>query len=147
MLVIEPGARAVIVSESERAYPHEGCGMLVGRRRGADFVVTEAPAAANENTDRPRVWYDLSPQDQLRIGKEAEKRGLEVLGIYHSHPDHPARPSEGDRSRAFGSFVYVIASIEKGKYKEMTAWTLDDDFAVPEHAAKFVRVDIEEGRA
>lgn len=146
MLVIAPEAHAAIVRESERAYPHEGCGLLVGRRTGDDFVVLEAPVAGNENTDRPRVWYDLSPQDQLRVTKEAEKRGLQVLGIYHSHPDHPARPSEGDRSRAWGSYVYVIASVEKGKYKVMTAWTLDDDCAVPEHQANFVGVEIKEGR-
>lgn len=146
MLVISEAAAAKIVEEGQRAYPHEGCGMLLGRREGADYVVTEAPTAANENTDRPKVWYDLSPEDQLRVSKEAEKRGLEVLGYYHSHPDHPAAPSEGDRSRAFGSFVYVIASIEKGKYKVMTAWTLDDETAFPEHTAKFTRVEIKQGR-
>ena len=89
-----------VIAEGERAYPHEGCGLLVGRREGDDFVVTEAPTAHNENTDRPRVWYDLSPADQLRIAKDAQKRGLDVIGYYHSHPDHPALPSEGDRSRA-----------------------------------------------
>lgn len=146
MLVISPEAVAQVVAEAQRAYPHEGCGMLVGRRSGADFVVTEAPTGANENADRPRVWYDLSPADQLRVSKDAAARGLEVVGYYHSHPDHPAAPSEGDRSRAFGSFVYVIASVENGRYKVMTAWTLDDETAFPEHDAKFTRVDIKEGR-
>jgi proteasome lid subunit RPN8/RPN11 len=147
LLVISAGAAAQIVAEAERAYPHEGCGMLVGKRSGADYVVTEAPTGANENSDRPRVWYDLSPADQLRVSKEAQGRGQEVVGYYHSHPDHPAAPSEGDRSRAFGSFVYVIASVEKGKYKVMTAWTLDDETAFPEHTARFTRVEIKEGRA
>jgi len=142
LLVISAPAVSKIIEEAQRAYPHEGCGMLVGRRDGEDFVVTEAPTASNENTDRPKVWYDLSPEDQLRISKDAQKRGLDVIGYYHSHPDHPAAPSEGDRSRAFGSFVYVIASVEKGKYKVMTAWTLDDEMAFPEHTAKFTRVDI-----
>jgi proteasome lid subunit RPN8/RPN11 len=134
------------VAEAERAYPHEGCGLLVGRREGGRFVVVEAPAAANENTDRPKVWYDLSPAQYARIASDAHARGLDVLGSYHSHPDHPARPSEGDRSRAFGSFVYVIAAVDKGRYKEMTAWALDDDMAFPEHSATFVQISIEEGR-
>lgn len=146
MLALSKAAEAKIVEEAQRAYPHEGCGLLVGRREGADFVVTEAPTAHNDNTDRPKVWYDLSPAAYAKIASDANKRGLDVLGSYHSHPDHPARPSEGDRSRAFGSFVYVIAAVEKGKYKEMTAWTLDDDTAFPEHDSKFVRVDIQEGR-
>jgi proteasome lid subunit RPN8/RPN11 len=147
LLVISTAATAKIIEEAQRAYPHEGCGMLVGRREGDDYVVTEAPTATNENSDRPKVWYDLSPADQLRVSKEAQKRGLDVIGFYHSHPDHPAAPSEGDRSRAFGSLVYVIASVEKAKYKVMTAWALDDDTAFPEHTAKFTRVEIKEGRA
>lgn len=146
MLVISPEAQAKIVEEAQRAYPHEGCGLLVGKRDGENFVVTEAPTATNENSDRPKVWYDLSPDQQRRIEKEAGTRGLAVLGFYHSHPDHPARPSEGDRSRAFGSYLYLIASVEKGKYKEMTAWALDDDMAFPEHSSKFVNVDIQQGR-
>jgi proteasome lid subunit RPN8/RPN11 len=144
LLAIGAEARARIVAEAERAYPHECCGLLVGRREGEAVRVEAAPAAANENTDRPRVWYDLSQQDWLRIDREARARGLDILGVYHSHPDHPARPSEGDRSRALGSYVYVIAAVEKGRYKEMTAWQLDDDFAVPGSDARFVPVDIQE---
>jgi len=142
LLAISADGRRAIVADAERAYPHECCGVFVGRRSGDDIEVVRAVPAANENTDRPAVWYDLAPADFERIAREARAEGLDVVGFYHSHPDHPARPSEGDRSRALGSYVYVIAAVEKGQYKEMTAWTLDDDMAFPEHSAKFVAVPI-----
>jgi proteasome lid subunit RPN8/RPN11 len=142
LLAITPEAVRIVIADAEKAYPHEGCGIFVGRRRGDDFEVVRAVPAANENTDKPRVWYDLAPADQERIEREARRDGLDVIGYYHSHPDHPARPSEGDRSRAFGSYVYVIAAVAAGRYQEMTAWTLDDDMAFPEHTARFLSVPI-----
>jgi proteasome lid subunit RPN8/RPN11 len=69
----------------------------------------------------------IDPQDQLKVEKDARQRGLEVLGYYHSHPDHPARPSNYDREHAWPWYSYVILAVEKGEAKELTSWVLAED--------------------
>ena len=76
-------------------------------------------------TERNRFLID--PLDQLRVEKEARGRGLEVLGYYHSHPDHPARPSNYDREHAWPWYSYVIVSVERGVAKDLTCWVLAED--------------------
>ena len=76
-------------------------------------------------TERNRFLID--PLDQLRVEKDARARGLEVLGYYHSHPDHPARPSKYDREHAWPWYSYVIISVERGIAKDLTCWVLAED--------------------
>jgi proteasome lid subunit RPN8/RPN11 len=76
-------------------------------------------------TERNRFLID--PLDQLRVEKDARARGLEVLGYYHSHPDHPARPSIYDREHAWPWYSYVIISVERGVPKDLTSWLLAED--------------------
>jgi proteasome lid subunit RPN8/RPN11 len=70
--------------------------------------------------------FSIDPMLQLKAEKEAEGTGKMVLGFYHSHPDHPARPSEYDREHAWPFYSYVIVAIEKGRAADMTSWVLDD---------------------
>ncbi len=70
--------------------------------------------------------FSIDPAQQLAVEKSAEKDGKAVLGYYHSHPDHPARPSEYDREHAWPYYSYVIVAIENGVAKDMTSWVLDD---------------------
>jgi proteasome lid subunit RPN8/RPN11 len=69
----------------------------------------------------------IDPLDQLRMEKDARARGLEVLGYYHSHPDHPARPSEYDREHAWPWYSYIIVSVVRGIAKDLTCWVLAED--------------------
>jgi proteasome lid subunit RPN8/RPN11 len=112
----------------EAGYPNEACGALVGR------VATgsEAPDSLefhpmrNTVTDRPWDRYALDPLEQLRVQKDAESRGLEILGFVHSHPDHPARPSQFDTDHAWPFYIYIVASVAQGKLAEARAWRLDE---------------------
>jgi len=69
----------------------------------------------------------VDPKDYLRIDREARAKGMEIISFYHSHPDHPARPSEFDRRNALPFFIYVILAVDKGVPREMTAWLLSED--------------------
>ena len=120
-------------------YPHECIGILLGRQQDNHRVVLEVfpienawnKAEANpyeagpEDSTRNRSLVD--PRDYLRAEQEARKRGMDIVGFYHSHPDHPARPSEFDRRNAWPWFSYVILAVENGVPREMTAWVLSED--------------------
>jgi proteasome lid subunit RPN8/RPN11 len=107
----------------ESGYPNEACGVLLGN----DGVVTEIVAADNERTDSARNRYLIDPLAYMKIERGADKRGLEVLGIYHSHPDVAARPSQFDLDHAWPNFSYLIVSVAKGKAVESNSWRLRDD--------------------
>jgi proteasome lid subunit RPN8/RPN11 len=107
----------------EPGYPNESCGVMLGK----DGVVTEIVAADNQRTDSARNRYLIDPLAYLKIEREADKRGLQVLGIYHSHPDVAARPSQVDLDHAGPNFSYLIVSVCKGKAVESNSWRLRDD--------------------
>jgi len=130
----------------ERDYPSECCGVLLGKAQGEVKLVAEVVALKNlrrepsraqeflpvddpaRETERNRFLVD--PLEQLRVEKEARARSLEVLGYYHSHPDHPARPSAYDREHAWPWYSYVIVSVEQGIAKDLTCWVLAEDEAM-----------------
>jgi proteasome lid subunit RPN8/RPN11 len=107
-------------------YPFEACGVFVGR--GA--VVASVVPVENRETEQPRIRYQIEPRDLIRIDRDARERGLEVIGYFHSHPDHPARPSETDRQRAAASLsdgvFHVVVGVEKGEQATPTAWVFRD---------------------
>ncbi|HEV3233604.1 MAG TPA: M67 family metallopeptidase [Candidatus Dormibacteraeota bacterium] len=110
----------------EAAYPNEGCGIFLGTP-GEDPDVVEVRLATNLRQDRTRDRYVMDPKDIMLAEREAEARGLEVLGFWHTHPDHPARPSQYDADHAWPEYVYVIMAIEAGKLAEVTAWILESE--------------------
>jgi proteasome lid subunit RPN8/RPN11 len=111
----------------ERAYPAECCGVLGGRVNELKEVLQLAPVV-NRRTDDPRR-YLISPDDLLRITRELRRSDLEVLGYYHSHPDHPAEPSAFDSEHAWPWYSYVIVRVDRGRAGEMTSWVLEEDCA------------------
>ena len=116
----------------EGGYPNEACGALVGRP-GPDqtpqAVVAFKPLP-NTVRDRPHDRYEIDPLDQLRVMREIEPQGLEIIGYVHSHPDHPARPSRFDTDRALeihDSFNrYVVARVDSGQLVEARAFRLNE---------------------
>ena len=106
----------------EETYPHECCGVLLGRiddtadAAASTRIVTSIARAGNTRTDSPRNRYNIDPKDLIRIQREGRERSEEIIGFYHSHPDHPAQWSQTDLAEAhwFGC-SYVITSVEKGK--------------------------------
>ena len=112
----------------EQAYPEEGAGLLLGEFQGQDPLVREILSLVNVRERQARHnRYHLSPQDYLQGEELAEQLGLAVLGVFHSHPDHPNRPSEFDRQWAWPNFSYLITSVVQGQAAESRSWRLNED--------------------
>ncbi len=122
-LVLRAEADSGIRRHSREAYPHECCGALIGR----DQVVTEALALPNSTAEGPRRRFLVRPADYQAAERRAAELGAELLGFYHSHPDHPARPSRYDLDHAWPVFAYVIVAVESGEPRALTSWRLRDD--------------------
>ena len=116
------------VAESIRAhgvetYPDECCGALFGR----EGVVMATFALPNTTEEGPRRRFLVRPDDYREAEERASELGAELLGFYHSHPDHPARPSQYDLDHAWPFFSYVIVSVRGGAPEDITSWRLRDD--------------------
>ena len=117
MLKIKQTDHASIRRHGEEAYPNECCGVLLGRvADDGTHIVTSTARCGNTRTDSARNRYNIDPRDLLRIQREGRERGEDIIGFYHSHPDHPARWSPTDLAEAhwFGC-SYLITSVEKGR--------------------------------
>ncbi len=132
-----------ICEHGRAAYPHECCGLLLGKSDQASKSATGLRPVANRREDSPQNRYLIAPQDWLEAEKETRKAGLDIIGVYHSHPDHPSRPSEFDREHAFPFYSYIIVSVASGEAADLRSWTLRDDRSAfdPEEL-----VSIDEGR-
>ncbi|MFW9777891.1 MAG: Mov34/MPN/PAD-1 family protein [Candidatus Heimdallarchaeota archaeon] len=105
-------------------FPYECCGILIGTS-APSLRVTEARKVPNTNRTIKTRRYNIDPMSYRKIEEETEENGIEILGIYHSHPNHPATPSEFDLNNAFPNFSYIIQSIDDGKVGAITSWRLD----------------------
>lgn len=114
-----------IEAHAAAAYPDECCGALLGRASPA-AVVDDIPLP-NATEEGPRRRFLVRPTDYLAAEREAARRGLDLVGFYHSHPDHPARPSQTDLERAWPTLHYVIVSVAGGRPADLRAWRLADD--------------------
>jgi proteasome lid subunit RPN8/RPN11 len=112
-----------IRAHGRETFPHECCGAMLGK----DGVVTEAFKLPNTTEEGPRRRFLVRPDDYRTAEKRAGDTGLELLGFYHSHPDHPARPSQYDLDHAWPFFSYVIVSVMAGEDQLLTSWRLKDD--------------------
>lgn len=159
MLRLKSEHLQAIHRHAARDYPAECCGVLLGREEGEVKQVAEVAPLANLRHDAARAQefvplddpgresernrYLIDPHEQLRVEKAARDRGLEVLGYYHSHPDHPARPSEYDREHAWPWYSYVIVAVEKGVPHDTRSWVLSEDRS----AFQLEQFEVEETRA
>src|ERR1700759_1757838 len=125
MLTLTEQIYNAIRRHGEETYPHECCGVLL--RRSGDGVdgVDEAGRGGNTRTDSAHNRYNIAPQELIRIQRQARERDLDIVGFYHSHPDHPARWSSTDFAEAhwFGC-SYVITSVEQGKAQPTNSFFL-----------------------
>jgi proteasome lid subunit RPN8/RPN11 len=121
--ILDPGVASVIRRHGEETFPHECCGALIG----TGDRVTAAVPLPNTTEEGPRRRFLVRPSDYRTAEREAGARGAELLGFYHSHPDHPARPSQFDLDHAWPNFAYVIVSVMAGVARDMTVWFLQED--------------------
>lgn len=121
-----------IRAHGAETYPHECCGALLGRdseleSQEAVREVLGLFPLVNRRDDSPRNRFSVTAEDVLAADKAAQAHGLDVVGWYHSHPDHPARPSQYDRDHAWPWYSYIIVSVQNGAPQDMTSWRLNDD--------------------
>lgn len=145
MITLSEQARQAIERHAEASYPYECVGLLIGRLEGEHKIVEDILPTENrwtadvaltdaEHEHSLRDRFTLDPRDYLRADRAARARGLDIVGCYHSHPDHPAEPSERDRVGAQGvgsgtSFSFLIQSVYETKATDLQSWLLIDDGA------------------
>lgn len=122
-LALGPGVLDAIRAHSRETYPHECCGALLGR----SGLVSDAWPLPNTTEEGPRRRFLVRPVDYRTAEARAAAEGVELLGFYHSHPDHPAQPSQYDLDHAWPVFSYLIISVTGGRPGDVTAWRLADD--------------------
>jgi proteasome lid subunit RPN8/RPN11 len=110
-----------------RVYPEEGCGVMLGRESGDAREVERVMAFENRREDSRHNRYTISPEQFLQAERAGREGGLDVLGFFHSHPDHPPRPSAFDLENAWPYYSYMIVSVARGTVTETRAWRLADD--------------------
>lgn len=129
-MVIDPEMLDAVRRQLEADYPHEGCGLLVGRPGiGGEVVVTDCLPVSNARLggESANTRYLISPEDFRRADNGAAAGGDEVIGVYHSHPDVGPFPSDYDREHAWPWFHYLIISVTAGSAGEERVWRLLDD--------------------
>jgi len=128
MLLIPQPALDSLRRHGEETYPHECCGVLLGRMNGNQRVVESVVRAGNTRLDSLHNRYSIDPRELVRIQRAGRERGLDIVGFYHSHPDHPAHWSQTDLAEAHWlGCSYVITSVEKGRAAVTNSFALAGD--------------------
>jgi proteasome lid subunit RPN8/RPN11 len=122
---ISRAALEEIHRHAEEGYPYEICGIMIGPQGRRE--VTEVRRARNLNESMRATRYDMDPRDQLRVQREADSRGYDIVGYYHSHPDHPARASVTDAQHSWAGPIYLIVACHQGKIVDGNAFVADRD--------------------
>jgi len=125
MIHIEPEPWAAMVAHARQAYPNECCGAMLGALDGGHKVVRAALALENAFGGARAARYLLRPPDLLAAGDAARRRGLDLLGVYHSHPDCDARFSETDIKNSCPWYSFVVLSIHNGEFHRANSWLPD----------------------
>ncbi|QHG19447.1 M67 family metallopeptidase [Nostoc sp. ATCC 53789] len=139
MIQLSPEHLQTIRAHAESAYPEECCGIILGYLANEGKIVVEviptenawnteagAEFSGEHTAESKRRQYAIAPEVMLKTQKEARNRSLNIVGIFHSHPDHPAIPSECDRLYAWQGYSYIIVTVQNGKAGELQSWSLDD---------------------
>ncbi len=125
MLGIDNDKLQYIKELAKKSYPHECCGLLVGLNSSEKKVVEVRPTK-NWNIERAHDRYVIHRNEYEKIEKEAGKKGLQIIGVYHSHPDHSADFSKYDIDHACPWFSYIIVAVEEGETTDVKSWIFSD---------------------
>ena len=116
----------LILNHARSTYPEECCGFLLGKDSDPRIVVRALPAQ-NTNRDSRKNRFNIDPMERVRADEEARRANLDLIGIYHSHPDAPPQPSQVDLEDAWPRYTYLVVSVQNGEPKGVAAWTLSED--------------------
>jgi proteasome lid subunit RPN8/RPN11 len=122
MIRIESGPWAAMVAHARAAYPNECCGAMLGVTDGESKTVRESIALENAFEGAQAARYELRPEDLLSADKAARARGMDLIGIYHSHPDCDAYFSRTDLQNSCPWYSFVVLSIQKGEFNHANSW-------------------------
>jgi proteasome lid subunit RPN8/RPN11 len=125
VLKLNPSLQHQLNGWARAGYPREACGLLLGHAADGVVRVEEIVPARNANTERANDRYEIDPEDFLRADAHCRERRLEIVGVWHTHPDHPARPSATDLEQAWDGWSYLIVSVDGAGASEMRSWRLD----------------------
>lgn len=128
----------IMQKEAEAGYPHEICGLLVGTITNEGWQIQEIKPVANLNEERAADRFQLDPAGYQKVDRELRDTDFEIIGVYHSHPDCPAKPSPTDLGSAWEGFAYPIISVCDGKAVDFQCW------AVNASASAFQNIEIKE---
>ena len=123
-LYLSPRLRGQLETWGQKGYPHEVCGLLLGEGGDGWWEVRAVCQARNLNTERARDRFELDPEAFLAADRAAREAGQEIVGIWHTHPDHPAVPSETDRAAAWPGWSYLILEVAQGRAAALRSWRL-----------------------
>jgi proteasome lid subunit RPN8/RPN11 len=127
MIRIEPDAWEVMVAEGRRTFPNECCGAMLGDVEDGVKIVRVAMPLRNSFSGSQATFYELSKDDFLSADREAGRLNLNVIGFYHSHPDHDAYFSASDLQHSCPWYTYVVLSIRRGEFDHANSWLPDPD--------------------
>jgi len=127
MISIEPAAWDVMVSHAQKTYPNECCGAMIGAIDGSGKIVRVAVPLENAFTGEQGARYELRQEDLLRADSEARQRGMDLIGIFHSHPDCDAYFSKTDLENSCPWYSFVVLSIKNGKFDHANSFLPDPD--------------------
>jgi proteasome lid subunit RPN8/RPN11 len=132
MLKLSSDYEKTICAEGEIAYPNESCGVLIGEINNSGVKTVRHTQAINNAREDDEQYHRflITPEDMMKAEQTARTMKLDVIGFYHSHPDHPAVPSGYDKDHALPFYSYVIVSVRKGKAEDLTSWELTADRSV-----------------
>ena len=129
MLKLSPEMEKNIRVDGETAYPNECCGVLIGEVDNAGIKTVKSTLTINNASENGEQYHRflITPEDMMKAEQAARAKKLDVIGFYHSHPDHPSAPSGYDKDHALPFYSYVIVSVDNGKAQVLTSWELADD--------------------
>lgn len=129
MIVLNPQQLIQIRRHGEQDYPYECCGLLIGRftEDNRKIVAETYPISNAREESAKRNRFLIQPEELVRGERYARERRLDVIGFYHSHPDHPAVPSQYDLDYAWPTYSYIIISVQQGKAGDLLSWELEAD--------------------
>jgi proteasome lid subunit RPN8/RPN11 len=124
VLRLPPEVLAELETRASKGYPDETCGLLLGLGSAGEYHVISQHPARNLNRERAADRFEVDPLDYLAAEQAATAAGIQVIGVWHTHPDHPARPSETDRQMAWPGWSYLILSVTAGGVVDLRSWRL-----------------------
>jgi len=128
MITLQPAAKELLLNDAVQAFPDECCGFLFGREdQQGNRSISKIQVVINAKEGDKRRRFVIAPLDYIRAEQYAEENNLLLLGVYHSHPNHPAIPSEHDRVAAQPYFSYIIVSVLDGKIGPLRSWRLNEE--------------------